>query len=467
LETDYLVIGAGAMGLGFADELLTRTDAHITLVDKRHAPGGHWNDAYSFVRLHQPSIFYGVESKELAEYRIDESGPNKGFLSLAEGPEILTYFHGLMRDRLLPSGRVRFLPLCEVEADGSLRSLLSRERRTIVVRKKVVDASYLTNAIPQTHTRKFSVAADVACIPPNDLPRLAARHEHFTVLGAGKTGVDTCGWLLAHGAPADSIRWVVPRDSWFVNRASTQPGPEFFVRTFGTFAATREALAAATSAGDYAQRMEAAGAWLRVDPSVEPTMFHAATLSEGELHELRRIRDVVRLGRARAIEADRMLLDRGELHAHAGTLYVDCTAAALARPPAVPVFAGDRITLQMVRIPQLPFSASLIAFLEATLASDEEKNRFAAPIRISDTVEEYIAQLALDMANRDACNRHPAVRDWTGASRTDGFTRLGRDVAPDDVEKLAVLGRLRDASKRAAQNLPRLLATLGERTRSH
>src|SRR4051794_22058873 len=122
VETDYLVIGAGAMGLAFADELLTRTEAHITLVDKRHAPGGHWNDTYSFVRLHQPSIFYGVESMELAEYRVDDGGPNQGFLTLAEGPTVLEYFHRLMRERLLPSGRVRFLPLSEVEADGTVRS---------------------------------------------------------------------------------------------------------------------------------------------------------------------------------------------------------------------------------------------------------------------------------------------------------------------------------------------------------
>src|SRR5262245_66069272 len=106
------------MGLAFADELLTRTSSdHITLVDKRHAPGGHWNDAYSFVRLHQPSVFYGVESKELAQYRIDETGPNRGFLSLAEGPEILAYFHSLVRERFLASGRVQFLTLDEVACE--------------------------------------------------------------------------------------------------------------------------------------------------------------------------------------------------------------------------------------------------------------------------------------------------------------------------------------------------------------
>ena len=58
LETDYLVIGAGATGLAFADTLLQQGDAHITLVDLHARPGGHWNDAYPFVALHQPSAFY-------------------------------------------------------------------------------------------------------------------------------------------------------------------------------------------------------------------------------------------------------------------------------------------------------------------------------------------------------------------------------------------------------------------------
>ena len=60
VETDYLIVGAGALGMTFADQLLTDTDASIVIVDRHHMPGGHWNDAYPFVRLHQPSAFYGV-----------------------------------------------------------------------------------------------------------------------------------------------------------------------------------------------------------------------------------------------------------------------------------------------------------------------------------------------------------------------------------------------------------------------
>jgi hypothetical protein len=321
------------------------------------------------------------------------------------------------------------------------------------VRKKIVDAGYLTNSIPKTHTRNFQVAAGVNIVPPNDLPLLAARFKNFCVLGAGKTGSDTCTWLLEHGAPADTIRWIVPRDPWLVNRAFAQPGPEFFTQVFGAFANSREALANATSSRDYALRMEACGVWLRLDANIEPTMFHAASISEAELTQLQRIRDVVRLGHVRALEHERISLEQGEL---SDTLFIDCTARALARPPVKPVF-GERITLQMVRIPQLPFSAALCGFLEATLESDAEKNSFAAPISIADTVDEYIEQLVPDTRNREASNRHPSVRAWINNSRLEGFARLVHSVDPADPEKVAVIKRLRESSRAATKNLERLL----------
>ena len=41
IETDYLVVGAGAMGMAFTDALIDHADVHVTLVDRRHAAGGH------------------------------------------------------------------------------------------------------------------------------------------------------------------------------------------------------------------------------------------------------------------------------------------------------------------------------------------------------------------------------------------------------------------------------------------
>ena len=74
LQTDYLVKGCGATAMAFVDVMLKETDAHVILVDRRAAPGGHWNDAYPFVRLHQPSACYGVASRALGHDRTDSTG---------------------------------------------------------------------------------------------------------------------------------------------------------------------------------------------------------------------------------------------------------------------------------------------------------------------------------------------------------------------------------------------------------
>jgi len=92
IETDYLVVGAGASGMAFTDSLVTYSDADVLLVDRRHRPGGHWNDDYPFVRLHQPSAFYGVDSRKLGADRIDETGSNAGFYERASGAEMCDYY---------------------------------------------------------------------------------------------------------------------------------------------------------------------------------------------------------------------------------------------------------------------------------------------------------------------------------------------------------------------------------------
>lgn len=75
LETDYLVVGAGAMGMAFTDALIDHADVHVVMVDRRHAAGGHWLDAYPFVQLHQASVFYGVASTVLGSGAVQQSGP--------------------------------------------------------------------------------------------------------------------------------------------------------------------------------------------------------------------------------------------------------------------------------------------------------------------------------------------------------------------------------------------------------
>ena len=83
--SDYLVVGAGAMGMAFTDVLIAETDATVTIVDRHARPGGHWNDSYPFVRLHQPSSFYGVNSRNLGSDTKDFAGWNAGLYELASG----------------------------------------------------------------------------------------------------------------------------------------------------------------------------------------------------------------------------------------------------------------------------------------------------------------------------------------------------------------------------------------------
>lgn len=43
LTTDYLIIGAGALGMGFLDEIIRNSeDLQAIIVDVRDKPGGHW-----------------------------------------------------------------------------------------------------------------------------------------------------------------------------------------------------------------------------------------------------------------------------------------------------------------------------------------------------------------------------------------------------------------------------------------
>lgn len=110
IEADYLVVGAGAMAMAFIDALVFESQARVVVVDRNHAPGGHWTMAYPFVRLHQPSAFYGVNSVPLGGDTIDQVGWNQGLYELAGAGEICAYYDHVMRRRLLPTGRVSYFP---------------------------------------------------------------------------------------------------------------------------------------------------------------------------------------------------------------------------------------------------------------------------------------------------------------------------------------------------------------------
>ena len=436
VKADYLIQGAGAVGMAFADQLFSDTDATMVIVDRHDRPGGHWNEAYPFVRLHQPASYYGVSSRALGTGSIDQTGPNAGFHELASGHEVVAHFDAVMRHRFLPSGRVMFLSSSEVDDDGVVTSLLSGARRRVEF-DRFVDATHSKMQVPATTPPPYAVAEDVTCVPVGRLPAVAAGFDHFTVVGAGKTGMDACVWLLQQGAEPDQIRWIVPRDSWVLRRGNFQPGADHFARFCRSLADQVTAVVECDGIDDLFLRLEAAGELARVDPSVTPGAYHCAILSDGELAELRRITDVVRLGRVRSIDRERLELEQGTIAARADSCYVDCSAAGVPSRPSKPIFDGDRITLQKMRTCQPTFSAAFIAHVEATFRDDDEKNGVCRPIEPPTVPLDWLRMLRVQLDNRRAIDAYPELQAWQTETRLDPFRKTASERIGVDEEATA------------------------------
>jgi NAD(P)-binding Rossmann-like domain len=459
IQTDYLVIGAGASGMAFADTLIAHTDADVVLVDRRHGPGGHWLDAYPFVRLHQPSAYYGVESRPLGGDRIDEVGPNAGFYERASAAEICEYYARVLDERLLPTGRVRFVGLSEHRTASSgehlLVSLLDGSETVVRPRRKLVDASYVQSEIPSRHVPGFRIEPGVALIPPNDLVSLAAPAERFTVIGAGKTALDTCTWLLEQGVDPDRIRWIRGRDPWQFDRSWTQP-LDLVASYMRLQARWVEAAETAKDGRDFARRLEETGVFLRLDPRVEPLAFRGATVSRREIDTLRSIECVVRARRVRSIGRTSVVTDTGEIAGAPHEVYVDCTAAGVPAAAARPVFEADRITIQYVGVGFLPWCAATIGFAESTGRGDEEKNRLCPPVVFSGDAADLTRLAHAAMRGLVARARDDEVGPWSAVSRLNPASAAVE--RKDDADVAESLAFMIEHTGPALENLERAVA---------
>jgi hypothetical protein len=440
LSVDYLIIGAGAMGLAFADTMLSDSSATLAIVDRYGRPGGHWTIAYPYVRLHQPSDFYGVNSRRLGEGQIDRVGWNKGLYELATADEICGYYSKVMNQTLLASGRVTYYPKHEYLGDGTFQSLITGQRIQVTKVTRIVDATYMKVKVPAMAPPLYQVADGVTLIPPNNLPQVTRPYKEYVVVGAGKTGIDACLWLLTQGVNPDSIRWIMPRDSWYIERGALQPGPEFEAKNTGTIMATNTSVMAATSLADLFQRLESHVLLTRLDPKVTPTMFRCASVSLAELDQLRRLTKIVRQGRVVRLAVDLVTLEQGSYVPAPDTLYVDCTADALARLKPVPVFQGKQITLQSVRYCQQVFSAAFIAHVEATYVHNDDgeentkkKNDLCHVVPHPDTAADYLSVTMSSHRNGLRWAAEPKTAAWLAGARLDWFGTL-MPKAPGDLD---------------------------------
>ena len=459
LTADYVIAGAGAIGMAFADVIVAESEATVIIVDRYAKPGGHWNVAYPFVQLHQPASFYGVSSLELSGGRIERGGLNDGLEELSSGPAVSAYFDDVMRHQLLPSGRVQYFPMCEWLGDGVFESKVTGERFHATAEAKTVDCTHLKTSVPSTHTPKFSIDDGVRFMPLNDLPQVAGpkdphgRPDRYVVIGAGKTGIDACLWLLQHHVDPADITWVVNREAWLIDRKNTQMTEEFFFDTMGAQLGLVESILAAESPDDLYWRLEECGYFLRIHPDVEPEMFHAATISRAEIDALQQITDVVRMGHVTHLSADEMVLQRGTVPTTPNTLFVDCSAAAIPSHEGEPIFQGDTIIPQLVRPYQPAFSAALIAHVELRDLDEATKNTLCGTVPLPNTCDDFIRFTAAGFVNQYHWSQDKELGRWIAANRLDGGSRLIATVGPDDTDKIELLKKFRAGAPEATMKL--------------
>jgi PAS domain-containing protein len=75
----------------------------------------------------------------------------------------------------------------------------------IHARRRIVDATYMNVQVPSMRPSPWPVAESERCVPLNALAQLTEPADHYTVIGAGKTGIDACLWLLGESSIAQLI----------------------------------------------------------------------------------------------------------------------------------------------------------------------------------------------------------------------------------------------------------------------
>eukprot|EP00531_Pseudo-nitzschia_arenysensis_P000140 CAMPEP_0116115250 /NCGR_PEP_ID=MMETSP0329-20121206/407_1 /TAXON_ID=697910 /ORGANISM="Pseudo-nitzschia arenysensis, Strain B593" /LENGTH=517 /DNA_ID=CAMNT_0003608671 /DNA_START=57 /DNA_END=1610 /DNA_ORIENTATION=- len=406
LECDYLVVGAGAAAMSFVDTIMTHSDRTVIIVDKKANPGGHWNHAYDFVKLHQAACFYGVPSEKLER---DGQGATSKFKDLSSKKEILEYYRFVL-DKLIKTGRVQHYGECafqgkvEPKADNTYTFLdKNGVSHDVLVKTKLVDGTYTDVQVPSTTKRRYEVAKGVECVPINGIYKVKKKgnvDKKFVVIGAGKTGIDAVLYLLNNGIVPDNISWVMPRDSWLWNRGCIDP-MKFLLVFFGP------PLNGEDSTEEALKKMEETDYLMRVDKNVWPEKWSCATVEKNELVQLQSVKNIIRHGRVKEITKSHLVMTgKGEsgpqiIPYEEGTIFVDCSALGLISQKETPIFQSGMIVLQPVLICMLSFSAAVLGYVECQpeFPDDDELNSLLLPTPYPNTMKDKVRVWLLTFHN--------------------------------------------------------------------
>ncbi len=465
ISCDYLVVGAGTACLSFLDTVLARREeATFVLVDRFSAPGGHWTKAYPYVRLHQPSCYYGVNSLPLS--KLDKKG-NEPFDQnvRASAKEICEYYQKVV-DNFVASGRVTtyFNANYEGEAkneDGSsnpnsnnyndptakiTHTITDKDGRKIFVDcTKVVRCESNVQVPSMRNGPPFPIDESVQCIAPNDLPATVgseSSYENYLVVGGGKTGTDAIIYLLRDKKiPYDQITWIVPRPAWyFVSdclQRSSKPGRYFWQDAVRNII---NPFLAANSSKEAFLNMEKLGVTQRVDPDDEnfPVVFKGATINQSEMNDLRKITNVVKhKGRVTSITKKDIVFQNGTHSvpfSPSNSLVIDCTVedtyGYLDFGEDFRFFNPHKIRLGPLTSMFNPSHTSAqVAFLESeysdTASGDEVKNSYLyfargkAELREKDLLAGFLLSFYIHQKTDFEFEKCPSYRKFVLGARTD------------------------------------------------
>ena len=225
---------------------------------------------------------------------------------------------------------------------------------------------------------------------------MGQRFDDFVLVGAGKTAIDAALFLLKNEVDPEQIRWIMPRDSWILDRAHIQPTFESLGKLFANQIIPGSE---AKDIDDFFENISNAGGLLRIDDNVKPTMYRCSTVTQAELKQLKRINNIVRKGRVKTIRENEIVLEKGSITTTLNTLHIDCAGDGLAKRPPTPIFQNRQITLQSVRTCQQVFSAALLGYVEANYQDDEKKNELCKPVPHPNTDIDFLRNTLADSEN--------------------------------------------------------------------
>jgi len=390
LVCDYLIVGAGAAPLAFVDTLLTELpDKKIIIIDKKPAVGGHWVDAYGYVHLHQPSMVYGLSSKQLEGnwLKLMLTKFTLPWKHFANKKEILKYY-GSFVDEKIASKQLEFFPNTVYNFDKKENSVQDgihyfssvdgSVSYKVKVNTKLVDGTKGECIIPHENPLPFPVDEGVRVMTPNQIydayqekgeTRSAMLKNKYVVIGAGKTGTDAIVYLQRQmKVDPSNIAWVIANDVWMMD-GSAGGNPYDWPKYMAKYDNDEDKCSF---------RLEEKGLFVRLDKNITPTRFRFPLIQPDEFQLLKKVKTLIRRGRATAIRRkynSGVAVEFGGDHSpwEAFGSVDECVFVHAASPGPFNGYGRDeeifenskKLTLDLLFAPPVSFSMSCLAKVEA------------------------------------------------------------------------------------------------------